>query len=168
MTCRQFERQAADWISGRLSPERTEEMTAHPKTCAACARAALAEREFQESWRRGIGSPTTSDIWPQIASQLEEQEQIRVRKPQTVGRLRWAMAVALALAALGIYHGSRLPIEPSGTKSSIPERTAAASVQSHVASWSALGKLAQDDPAVDDPVGTSMEPLWICLKTDGK
>jgi anti-sigma factor RsiW len=173
MNCRRFERQTADWVSRRLSPKCAEEMEAHQKTCDACARAALAERELGERWRGGVESSvtpdlSTPDLWPRLAQRLEEAGQNKARKPWGAGRPRWALAAVLTLAALGVCQWNRLPAGRTGTGSSATERAGAATVRSHAESWSALGKTAQEDPAVDDPVGTSMEPLWTYLKTDSK
>jgi hypothetical protein len=173
MNCRRFERQTADWVSRRLSPTCAEEMEAHQKTCAACAGAALAERELGERWRGGAESSFTPelftlDLWPRLAQHLEAVEQNKTRKPLGTRRPRWAWAAVLALAAPGICQWNRLPAGRTGTESTATERIGAATVQSQAESWSALGKTAQEDPAVDDPVGTSMEPLWTYLKTDSK
>ena len=181
MNCRSFERQAADWLSGRLPPDRSEGMAAHQKTCASCARLARTETQFRERWQEGLEAADAADLWPRLLLRLQTPEQgaIRTRKAG-IRRPQWAVATAVTLAAIGSYSvfmGSR-PVNRAA-----PERGAAARggpqapvervpseavVQSHAGAWSALGDVSQTDPAVDDPVGTSMENVWTYLKTDGK
>ena len=182
MNCRSFERQTADWLSGRLPPERAGEMTAHQKICASCARVAGTEAQFRERWHEELAPAPTADLWPRLAGRLETPERgaiktwkAGVRKPQ------WAVATAIILTAVGSYSlftGGRLPVDRTA-----PERSAAAqqdyqapagtvpsdaAVQSHAGAWSALGDVSRTDPTVDDPVGTNMENVWTYLKTDAK
>ena len=181
MNCRSFERRAADWLGGRLPPDRSEGMAAHQKTCASCARIARTETQLRERWREGRETEDAADLWPRLLPRLQtpEQNAIRTRKAG-IRRPQWAVATAVALAAVGSYSvfmGSR-PMDKAA-----PERGAAAqggpqapaervssgaAIQNHAGAWSALGDVSQTDPAVDDPVGTSMENVWTYLKTDGK
>ena len=176
MKCRSFERQAADWLSGRLSPERSEEMAAHEKTCASCARIAAAEGDLRERWQAGTEAFPSADLWPRLALRLEAEEQSRDERPQRrefalrgiFQKPRWAMAALLALATLGVCQWNRPPVDRGNIERSASVRTTIVPVQSHADSWSALGSTAQEDPAVDDPVGSNMENVWTYLKTDLK
>ena len=181
MNCRSFERQAADWLGGRLPPDRSEGMAAHQKTCASCARIARTETQFRERWHEGLEADDDADLWPRLLPRLQAPEQgaMRTRKGG-IRRPQWAVATAVALAAIGSYSvftGSCLvnraapergPAAQRASQAPAGRVSSEAAIQSHAGTWSALGDVSQTDPAVDDPVGTSMENVWTYLKTDGK
>ena len=100
MNCKEFERDLADWVAGRLPGERILPMESHRIACPACARAEAAERQLRALWRDLPALPEAPDIWPRLGA--------RLRAPAPAPRSGWAsrrvlqgaLATALLLWAL--------------------------------------------------------------------
>ncbi len=183
MTCHHFERQASDWLSRRLPPRASEEMAAHEQECGQCRRMAQAEANLRRCFQAQAMPPHTPllsglpEIWPRLALRLEAETPKTHRRQTLLFPRRWAIATAVALAA-GAACWSHLPDSAGSGRTAGSERTVPASALTassaetlppgQVPAWLRLGNAAQNDPAVDDPVGPNMENMWTCLNTESK
>lgn len=96
MNCRKFEKNLADYISGRLNPAETALMSAHSEACPVCARAEQGERRLSARFALVPEAPAVSDLWPRLAMQLPERKR-RFAFPRL-----WFTAPAFTVAAVAV------------------------------------------------------------------
>jgi anti-sigma factor RsiW len=121
MNCRDFERDCADWIKGRLTDSQSDLMAMHESSCSNCAATARAERSILAAVRRTPEPAVPGDLWPQVLSRLERGQFGHETTPARVypwRRLSWAMAAAAAgFLAYVAWH----PVQPERTALVKPE-----------------------------------------------
>ncbi|NLH99427.1 MAG: anti-sigma factor [Chthonomonadales bacterium] len=72
MRCRNFDRDCADWLRGRLSQTDAQAMAAHESQCAHCARIASEERRILAIAARQVSPAPAADLWPRLEQRLHE------------------------------------------------------------------------------------------------
>jgi len=72
MKCKQFELNAADWVSNRLSTSMADEMQSHALVCAACHRVADSERSLQDVFQSTSLIERTPDLWVRLERKISD------------------------------------------------------------------------------------------------
>jgi hypothetical protein len=170
MRCRTCKNQLIDFKGGRLSAEQAQRMTQHLQVCAVCAREAHSEARLEELWRSAKPSPAR-DLWPQIATRLEDQS-VRARRAGGSARPpQWALVSAFCLAVAAVC-GLSLGPKEFMTSSAPTTITAPAPSAQKTGSpvWKELSDVSRVNPIVDDPAGSSMDSVWVQINSsdDGK
>lgn len=102
MRCRDFDRDCADWLKGRLAESQADAMGRHEASCRMCAATAREERAII-GMVRGETAPTLNvDLWPQVLHRIEHVQPAAQRRRFALRphlRLGWGVA-GLAAAVL--------------------------------------------------------------------
>ena len=108
MKCREFDRDCADWLRGRLSGERNDEMRHHEASCPSCAALARAERAILAAVRAEPNPLQNVDLWPKVLNRLEHGRpapETRTWPWHRRVRFVWGLAgAAVALIGYMIIH----------------------------------------------------------------
>jgi len=126
MKCREFQNSVADYEGGRLERQQAQAMDAHKAVCSACARSCVRERDLRQSFQSAPDPAPVSDIWPQVATQLQAPSAV----PRSLFAYRrvWGGAlcgVGACAVFLGIGYMSR-PMLPQDSDPAQPFSVAAA------------------------------------------
>lgn len=109
MNCRQFNKQVADFASGRLSSDMAARMSAHRDICAACARLDAEERSMRSAWNALPEPQMEISLWPRISLQLETPAPARRPRFRPVFAYVGTLAVGAA-AAFMLFRGPTVQV----------------------------------------------------------
>lgn len=70
MTCKRFQRDLPDWVTGRLDPQRQGEMEAHRAQCVTCSQQECEERALDVAWQN-LPTPPTPNLLPRLEGRLQ-------------------------------------------------------------------------------------------------
>jgi len=158
MDCKQFSTQLADWLGGKLTTSAASIMEQHRKSCAACSRLADSESELRRLFGAWATTPNVPDLRARIASRIETAAQ----RPGWFPGFRWSFAAAGALAVI-VFAAVNTP--PQRLADNKPNSLVVRPVSPGVVPGPPLPiptvfDVSVSDPAVDDPAGGNMEPVW--------
>ena len=109
MNCRQFNKQVADFASGRLSSDMAARMSAHRDICPACARLDADERSMRSAWNALPEPQMEVSLWPRIALQLETPAPVRRPRFRPIFAYVGTLAVGAA-AAFMLFRGPTVEV----------------------------------------------------------
>jgi hypothetical protein len=157
MDCKQFNTQLADWLGDKLSPSVASTMEQHRKSCAACSRLADSEAELRRLFGAWTTTPNVPDLRSRVASRIERVAQ----RPLWFPGFRWSFAAAGALAVI-VFTTINLPPQPvpDSKHGPLTMRVSPPVVSGPPLPIPTVFDVSVSDPAVDDPAGGNMEPVW--------
>lgn len=159
VNCEKFERDVADWASGRLCAESAWRMANHTRECAACARIIFQEQRLRDVWQETRECSMRPDLWPQLAAGLALTQQRRV---MPAGRYVMAFSGAAVVICLTLFGRQPLAVSQSSQNAVVE---VSAIPQSNSEAWPLLPRVSPAEPNVDDPTGASMDEVWTQIKT---
>ncbi len=121
MRCRDFNRDCADWLKGRLAEADAAAMERHAASCRTCAAVASEERALIDVVRKQPAPTLNADLWPQIQYRLEHGDPVLDRRLSTrrpLLRLGWGV---VGLVAAVLAYVSMRPSEVDMTALVKPE-----------------------------------------------
>ncbi|MDW8207910.1 MAG: zf-HC2 domain-containing protein, partial [Chloroherpetonaceae bacterium] len=95
MNCREFEREIADYVAGRLNPVDANRMLAHADACASCRTLEQEERALRQRFAGAPEVTLSTDLWAKLAPQLQERP---VRRARWLWRWSWPLPSRMVLA----------------------------------------------------------------------
>ena len=125
INCKNFKRQASEWLGGRLSAQQSQKMLCHREECEPCALDAREEAQIRQSWEERAAAIPAVDFWPRLSVHLGERERIPAHshRPITCCFPRWAAGGVVVLTVLAVFGLHQFPYETTMTGRGDASRT---------------------------------------------